>query len=213
MKDRLEKHTQTEVLVIFGEKHISACIVAMKSLNLILHCLFCFCCTDVLPVQVSMVKSSVHLLKFTGTFSKWPWKQTTLQHPEPSRGTGRRPWWPPLSLLHAAPLSCTQIRQGQSKWEMSLAHLTTFYGTVWWCFLLGSKAHVETGQVAIGEGEEDHEDDVPGIVVKQYREVVTWLDVTQNEQRDEDDPQTGQDRKQNAVFTGLRRERNQLLME
>lgn len=69
--------------------------------------------------------------------------------------------------------------------------------------LLGSKAHAETGQVSIGKGEEDHEDDVPGVVLKGHREVVTRLDITQHEQRDEDNSQTHQDRKPDAVFTRL----------
>lgn len=44
--------------------------------------------------------------------------------------------------------------------------------------LLGSKAHAEAGQVSIGEGEQDHEDDVPGVVGKEHGEVVTGRDVT-----------------------------------
>lgn len=77
--------------------------------------------------------------------------------------------------------------------------------------LLGSKAHAETGQVPIGEGEEDHEDDVPGVVVKWHREVVTRLDITQHEQRDEDDPQTHQDREPDTVFTRLQRDKHRTI--
>lgn len=40
---------------------------------------------------------------------------------------------------------------------------------------------------------------------KQHREVVTRLDVTQHEERDEDDPQTHQDRKPDTVLTRLER--------
>lgn len=69
--------------------------------------------------------------------------------------------------------------------------------------LLGSKAHAETGQVPVGEGEEDHEDDVPGVMFKQHGEVVTRLHVAQHEEGDEDDPQTHQDRKPVAVLTRL----------
>lgn len=72
--------------------------------------------------------------------------------------------------------------------------------------LLGSEAHAETGQVSVGEGEEDHEDDVPGVVGEQHREVVTRLNVTQHEEGDEDDPQAHQDRKPNTVFTRLETE-------
>jgi len=74
-------------------------------------------------------------------------------------------------------------------------------------FLLGSKAHAETGQVSVGEGEEDHEDDVQGVVAKQHGEVVTRLHVAQHEEGDEDDPQAHHDRKPHAVFTRLERER------
>lgn len=73
--------------------------------------------------------------------------------------------------------------------------------------LLRSKAHAEAGQVSVGEGEEDHEDNVPRVVGEQHREVVTRLYVTQHEQRDEDDTQEHQDRKPDAVLIGLKRER------
>lgn len=72
-------------------------------------------------------------------------------------------------------------------------------------YLLGSKAHAKTGQVSVGEGEDDHEDDVPGIMGKQNREVVTRLDVAQHEERDEDEPHSHQDGKPNAVLTRLER--------
>ena len=74
------------------------------------------------------------------------------------------------------------------------------------CFLLGSKAHAETGQVSVGEGEEDHEDDVPDIVGERHREVVTGLNITKYEEGDEDNPQTHQGRKPHAVFTRLQRD-------
>lgn len=69
--------------------------------------------------------------------------------------------------------------------------------------LLRSKAHAETGQVSVGEGEEDHEDDVPGIMVKPHREVVTRLNIAQHEERDEDEPHTHKDMKPDAVLTRL----------
>lgn len=67
--------------------------------------------------------------------------------------------------------------------------------------LLGSEAHAETGQVSVGEGEDDHEDDVQGVVFKHHGEVVTRLDIAQHEERYEDDSQTHQDRKPQTVFT------------
>lgn len=73
--------------------------------------------------------------------------------------------------------------------------------------LLGSKAHAQTGQVSIGEGEEDHEDDVPGVMGEQNWEVVAWSDVTQHEEWDEDDPHGHKHGQQDAVFTGLNMKR------
>lgn len=90
-------------------------------------------------------------------------------------------------------------------WHMSIFSFICFYKCV--LSLLGSEAHAEAGQVSVGEGEDDHEDDVPGVVGEQNGEVLTRLDITQHEQRDEDDPQTHQDRKPPAVLTGLERER------
>ena len=72
--------------------------------------------------------------------------------------------------------------------------------------LLGSEAHAETGQVSVGEGEDDHEDDVPGVVAEQHGEVVTRLDVTQHEERDKENPQPHQGRKPDAVFARLKRD-------
>lgn len=67
--------------------------------------------------------------------------------------------------------------------------------------LLGSKAHAEAGQVSIGKGEEDHEDDVPGIVAEPHGlGNHTRLDITEHEEGDEDDPQAHEDRKPNAVL-------------
>lgn len=73
-------------------------------------------------------------------------------------------------------------------------------------YLLGSKAHAEAGQVAIGEGEEDHEDDVPGVVGEQHWQVETWHHVAQHEERHEDDAQHHKDRKPDAVLTRLQRD-------
>lgn len=73
-------------------------------------------------------------------------------------------------------------------------------------YLLGSKAHAEAGQVAVGEGEEDHEDDVPGVVGEQHGQVETWHHVAQHEERHEDDTQRHEDRKPDAVLTWLQRD-------
>lgn len=48
---------------------------------------------------------------------------------------------------------------------------------------LGAKAHAEAGQVSVGEGEEDHEDNEPGIMFKEHGQVVAWLNITQHEER------------------------------
>lgn len=71
---------------------------------------------------------------------------------------------------------------------------------------LGAEAHAEAGQVTIGEGEEDHEDNVPGVMGEQHGQVLTRLDVAQHEEGDEDDPQPHQDREPDAVFTRLQGE-------
>lgn len=72
--------------------------------------------------------------------------------------------------------------------------------------LLWSEAHAEAGQVSVGEGEDDYEDDEPGVMIKQNGEVVTRRDVAQHEERDEDEPQAHQHRKPDTVFTRLDRE-------
>lgn len=69
--------------------------------------------------------------------------------------------------------------------------------------LLWSKAHAEAGQVSIGEREQDHEEDVPGVMRKHHGEVVPRLDVAQHEERDEDHPHAAQDRKPDAVLPRL----------
>lgn len=71
---------------------------------------------------------------------------------------------------------------------------------------LGAEAHAETGQVSVGEGEEDHEDDVPGVVGEDRGEAVARLHVAQHEERDEDEPQAHQDVKPDAVFARLQGE-------
>lgn len=68
---------------------------------------------------------------------------------------------------------------------------------------LGAEAHAETGQVSVGEGEDGHEDDVPGVVGEKHGEGVARLHVAQHEERDEDEPQAHQDRKPDAVLARL----------
>lgn len=69
--------------------------------------------------------------------------------------------------------------------------------------ILGSEAHAEAGQVSVGEGEEDHEDDVPGIVGEEHRQVAPGLDVTQHEERHKHQPEAYQGRQPHAVLTRL----------
>lgn len=69
--------------------------------------------------------------------------------------------------------------------------------------LLGSEAHAEAGQVSVGEGEQDHEEYVPGVVRKPHREVGARMDVAQHEERDEDHSHATQDRKPDTVLTRL----------
>lgn len=68
-----------------------------------------------LRVMVGVGGSILHPLK-GGGFRSWPGKQMRLQHPAPSPETRRRPWWPPLSLLHAAAPSCTETTEGLNEW-------------------------------------------------------------------------------------------------
>ncbi len=75
-------------------------------------------------------------------------------------------------------------------------------------YILWSEAHAETGQVSVAEGEEDHEDDVPGVVSEHHGQVVSGLDVTEHEERNEHQACDDQDGKPGAVFTGLNREQS-----
>lgn len=68
---------------------------------------------------------------------------------------------------------------------------------------LGAEAHAQAGQVPVGEGEDDHEDDVPGVVGKDDGEGMPRLNVAQHEEGDEDEPRRHQGRKPHAVFTWL----------
>lgn len=75
--------------------------------------------------------------------------------------------------------------------------------------LLGSKAHAEAGQVSVGKGEKNHEDDVPGIMAEPHcLGNHTRLDITEHEEGDEDDPQAHEDRKPDAVLARLERDKH-----
>lgn len=94
--------------------------------------------------------------------------------------------------------SCRQKRQRrEGKWRLS--GLNKAVGG----HSLGAEAHAETGQVAVGEGEEDHEEDVPGVMGEEDGEVITRLNVAQHEEGDEDEPRRHQDRKPDAIFAWL----------
>lgn len=54
-------------------------------------------------------------------------------------------------------------------------------------FLLWSEAHAQAGQVSVTEGEEDHEEDEPAVMMEEDRQVETRVNVTQHEERDEDE--------------------------
>jgi len=68
---------------------------------------------------------------------------------------------------------------------------------------LGPEAHAKAGQVAVGDGEEDHEGDVPGVVREYERQVVTGLHVAQHEKGDEDDTEGHHHWQEAAVLPGL----------
>lgn len=53
---------------------------------------------------------------------------------------------------------------------------------------LGPKAHAETGEVAVGEGEGGHEEDEPRVVLKDHGQVSAGLDVAQQQQGHEHQP-------------------------
>lgn len=68
---------------------------------------------------------------------------------------------------------------------------------------LWPEAHAKAGQVAIGDGEEDHEDDVPGVMREHNRQVVTGFHITQHEKRDKDDTEDHHHWQEAAVLPGL----------
>ena len=70
-------------------------------------------------------------------------------------------------------------------------------------YSLGSEAHAKAGQVSIGDGEEDHEDDVPGVMKEYNRQVFTGLHVAQHEKRYKDDAEGHHHWQEAAVLPGL----------
>lgn len=68
---------------------------------------------------------------------------------------------------------------------------------------LWPEAHAKAGQVAIGEGEDDHEDDVPGVMREHNRQVVTGFHIAQHEKRDKDDTEDHHHWQEAAVLPGL----------
>lgn len=74
---------------------------------------------------------------------------------------------------------------------------------------LWAKTHAETGQVAVTEGKEDHEDDVPSVVSEQHGQVVPGLHVTQDKEWYKDHTRNHQDGQPNAVFPRLGGQKSQ----
>lgn len=68
---------------------------------------------------------------------------------------------------------------------------------------LWSVGHAEARQVSVGEGEQGHDGDEGAVVAEEDGESGV-LDVTQHEQRDEDQTRQHGGRKQNALLRGLR---------
>lgn len=77
---------------------------------------------------------------------------------------------------------------------------------------LGAEAHAQAGQVPVGEGEDDHEDDVPGVVGKDDGEATARLNVAQHEEGDEDEPGHHQDGEPPAVLAWLPGKKGHRLM-
>ena len=75
--------------------------------------------------------------------------------------------------------------------------------------LLGPKAHAKAGQVSIGKGKDYHEDDEPGVVFKEDRQVVAGLNIAQHEERHEDHTGHQKNGHQFAVLPRLKVERCQ----
>lgn len=70
----------------------------------------------------------------------------------------------------------------QTEWSWSVSLV--------WCvcasFLLWSKTHAQAGQVSVTEGEEDHEDDEPAVMLEENWQVDTRLNVAQHEEGHKD---------------------------
>ena len=70
-------------------------------------------------------------------------------------------------------------------------------------FLLWAIAHAQTGQVSVTEGKQHHEDNEPGVMVEEDGQVEAGLDVTQHEERQEDDTSGDGQWQQQAVLPWL----------
>lgn len=70
-------------------------------------------------------------------------------------------------------------------------------------YSLRPEAHAKAGQVTIGDGEEDHKDDEPGVMREHDRQVVTGVHVAQHEKRDKYDTEGHHHWQEAAVLPGL----------
>lgn len=77
-------------------------------------------------------------------------------------------------------------------------------------FLLRSITHAEAGQVAIAEGEEEHEGDEEAIVIEEDGQMGAGLNVAQHEERYEDNASQDGRRQHRAVFTWLHKRHLQI---
>lgn len=70
-------------------------------------------------------------------------------------------------------------------------------------FSLRSVAHAEAGQVAVAEGEEEHEGDEEAVVMEEDGQMEAGLNVAQHEERYENNASQDGRRQHPAVFTWL----------
>lgn len=68
---------------------------------------------------------------------------------------------------------------------------------------LGPEAHAEAGKVAIGEGKGSHEDDEPGIVLKDGGQIVALFHIAEQQQGNKHDPGDHQTRQPVAILIRL----------
>lgn len=69
---------------------------------------------------------------------------------------------------------------------------------------LWAETHAQASQVSVGEGEEQHEPDEPGVVVEEDGQVEARLNVAQHEERYEGHAGHDEQGEQQAVFVRLR---------